>query len=279
MWSMYVTISTILPWTEPFDCWQTEFQGRARWGPTYNGTLNRDMTGHGTHVACVHISRLIDSSKRVKAALPPRAANMVCVSPLTSLLLKLPTIRGTSCGLISPRLYWSSIPVLHRTLTGEFCSHFLLQPVEDLRAFSVSGLDWVLKNAKITKRASVVNYSLGTPQGSPSPSIDKAVKSLTQFGVHVVVSTLSNQFELLLGFPWCVPPEAAAGNDNTPASGSSPAREPSVITVGGSNISDSRRWSSNYGPSINIFAPGENIMSAGIANRWVCEELPCSCWN
>ena len=48
----------------------------------------------------------------------------------------------------------------------------------------------------------------------------------------------------------------AAGNDNTDAGDYSPAGAPSVITVGGSTIDDARAAYSNYGPVVDIYAPG-----------------------
>jgi cerevisin len=54
----------------------------------------------------------------------------------------------------------------------------------------------------------------------------------------------------------------AAGNDNIDARNVSPAREPSVITVAASTISDSKADFSNYGPAIDVFAPGLNVISA-----------------
>ncbi|KAG6811968.1 hypothetical protein H0H92_005072 [Tricholoma furcatifolium] len=63
--------------------------------------------------------------------------------------------------------------------------------------------------------------------------------------------------------------ETAAGNENTDAATVSPARLPYVITVGASDIED-QRWmdsdtsGSNYGPSVNLYAPGSNIKSCGI---------------
>jgi cerevisin len=51
----------------------------------------------------------------------------------------------------------------------------------------------------------------------------------------------------------------AAGNDNKNANGFSPARVPSAITVGATNITDARAWFSNYGGSLDIFAPGQDI--------------------
>jgi cerevisin len=56
----------------------------------------------------------------------------------------------------------------------------------------------------------------------------------------------------------------AAGNDNIDVINEIPARFLAPITVGASDIQD-RRWAdSNWGPGIDIFAPGAQIRSAGI---------------
>ncbi|KAK2591818.1 hypothetical protein QQS21_010486 [Conoideocrella luteorostrata] len=54
---------------------------------------------------------------------------------------------------------------------------------------------------------------------------------------------------------------ASAGNRNRDASGSSPASEPWVCTVGSTDSNDVRASSSNYGKSVSIFAPGVKITS------------------
>ena len=54
----------------------------------------------------------------------------------------------------------------------------------------------------------------------------------------------------------------AAGNGNTDAINSSPARTEEAITVGASTFGDERAEFSNFGSSIDIFAPGMNILSA-----------------
>jgi subtilisin family serine protease len=53
----------------------------------------------------------------------------------------------------------------------------------------------------------------------------------------------------------------AAGNENTNASSSSPARVASAITVASSTSSDARSSFSNYGSVVDIFAPGSSITS------------------
>ncbi len=56
----------------------------------------------------------------------------------------------------------------------------------------------------------------------------------------------------------------AAGNGNSDASTYSPAGLPEAITVGATNPSDSRADFSNYGATLDLFAPGVSITSAWI---------------
>ncbi|KAF9045110.1 serine protease [Panaeolus papilionaceus] len=106
----------------------------------------------------------------------------------------------------------------------------------------VSGLNWVLSQARASGRPSVVSMSLG---GSTATALDNAVASLTAAGIHVI---------------------AAAGNSNTNAANTSPARAPSAITVGASTIGDVRSSFSNYGAVVDVFAPGTSITSTWIGS-------------
>lgn len=64
----------------------------------------------------------------------------------------------------------------------------------------------------------------------------------------------------------------AAGNDNANACNYSPARVQGAITVGATDITDTRSkftpppLASNYGPCLDLFAPGSNIHSAWIGS-------------
>jgi subtilisin family serine protease len=58
----------------------------------------------------------------------------------------------------------------------------------------------------------------------------------------------------------------AAGNSSTDACTSSPARAANAITVGATTTSDSRASFSNFGPCLDIFAPGQGILSAWIGS-------------
>ncbi|HAV5547646.1 TPA: S8 family peptidase [Acinetobacter baumannii] len=99
----------------------------------------------------------------------------------------------------------------------------------------ISGLDWILKNGK---KPAVVNMSLG---GATSSSLDSAVENLYNNGYVMVV---------------------AAGNSNTDACTSSPARVSKAITVAATDNTDTRASYSNYGSCVDIFAPGSQINSS-----------------
>ena len=99
----------------------------------------------------------------------------------------------------------------------------------------IAGIDWV---AGSTQRPAVANLSLG---GGASTAVDAAVAGAVAKGVVMVV---------------------AAGNSNNDACLSSPAREPSAITVGATTAIDYRASYSNFGTCLDIFAPGTGITSA-----------------
>ncbi|KAJ3524576.1 hypothetical protein NMY22_g10943 [Coprinellus aureogranulatus] len=88
----------------------------------------------------------------------------------------------------------------------------------------------------------VVSMSLG---GGASDPLDMAARKLVERGVHVVV---------------------AAGNANADANTTSLARVAEVITVGASTIEDKRAFFSNYGPGVDVFAPGYRVISAWIGS-------------
>lgn len=67
--------------------------------------------------------------------------------------------------------------------------------------------------------------------------------------------------------------KVVAGSSNTDASSSSPARVVQAITVSASTQSDSVTSFSNFGPVIDLYAPGQNIISAWIGNPTVCTVL------
>jgi subtilisin family serine protease len=99
----------------------------------------------------------------------------------------------------------------------------------------VAGLDWIAANAS---GPSVVNMSLG---GSSSETLNDAVARLVAGGAFVVV---------------------AAGNSSADACRFSPSGAPDAFTVASTDNTDRRSSFSNWGPCVDIFAPGRNITSA-----------------
>lgn len=104
----------------------------------------------------------------------------------------------------------------------------------------LEALDWVAANGKYR---SVVNISIGT---GASKELDRAISQLVGRGVTVVVS---------------------AGNSAQDACLQSPARAKEAITVGAVGRGDVRAVYSNDGPCVDIFAPGNEILSAHKGDR------------
>jgi len=102
----------------------------------------------------------------------------------------------------------------------------------------IAGIDWVTANNN--GAPAVANMSLGA---ATSPTVDAAVERLVAAGVTAAV---------------------AAGNSNVDACATSPARTPSAITVGAIDNTDTRAVYSNFGPCVDIFAPGTGITSSWI---------------
>eukprot|EP01134_Creolimax_fragrantissima_P003667 CFRG3667T1 len=106
--------------------------------------------------------------------------------------------------------------------------------------FTMDALQLVVDQimSKDDGRQNVINMSLGGPK---SKILNNFVNSIvTQFGVHIVV---------------------AAGNENRDACTRSPASAELAITVGASTSTDTRASFSNFGSCVDIFAPGQNILT------------------
>lgn len=87
-------------------------------------------------------------------------------------------------------------------------------------------------------RPAVANMSL---TGDASETLDAAVRRAIGAGITFVV---------------------AAGNRHVDAATQSPSRVTEAITVAATNLSDLRSDFSNFGPAVDLFAPGEDIRSA-----------------
>jgi len=97
----------------------------------------------------------------------------------------------------------------------------------------------------------VANMSLG---GAKSAAMNSAAAGLVNSGVFLT---------------------AAAGGSADDAAYYSPASEPLVFTVGATDIDDSISWSSNYGPLVDLFAPGVDIIAPWIGGGTVSQNRMC----
>jgi subtilisin family serine protease len=100
----------------------------------------------------------------------------------------------------------------------------------------ILGLKWVIENHPAGAPA-VVNLSIGM---NPNSLVDDAVNATVADGITVAV---------------------AAGNANKDACLSSPSRVSAALTVGAIDDTDRRASFSNYGPCVDLFAPGVSIIS------------------
>ncbi|KAH7001331.1 peptidase S8/S53 domain-containing protein [Ilyonectria destructans] len=95
-------------------------------------------------------------------------------------------------------------------------------------------------NKTLTGKA-VMNMSLG---GSFSAAINSAIKAIFDAGIVPIV---------------------AAGNENQDTANTSPGSAPQAITVGAIDATtDERADFSNFGPDVDIYAPGVAVLSVGI---------------
>ncbi|KAG0360818.1 hypothetical protein BG005_009782 [Podila minutissima] len=106
----------------------------------------------------------------------------------------------------------------------------------------LAGLDWVAMNAIPGK--SVVNMSIG---GGKSRAIDEAVKRLYDKNIPVFV--------------------AAGSHPNSNSGDMSPSGSPFAYTVASMNWLDQPSIFNSPGENVDIFAPGERILSAYIGSK------------
>ena len=102
----------------------------------------------------------------------------------------------------------------------------------------LSGLKWILADHQQGERA-VVNMSIGFE--TEAEEIDIAIKDLLKEGIVVV---------------------AASGNDGASACDATPAGTQGTISVGATMSNDNEPSFSNFGDCVDIFAPGQSIVSS-----------------
>jgi subtilisin family serine protease len=111
----------------------------------------------------------------------------------------------------------------------------------------LDGIDWLTAHHA---SPAVANISLAA--GGFSPSLELGVTNSINSGVTYAV---------------------AAGNANADACNFTPSRTTAAITVGASDETDLRALYSNWGTCVDIFAPGNQVISAGIANDTAARSL------
>jgi subtilisin family serine protease len=104
---------------------------------------------------------------------------------------------------------------------------------------AIAGVDWVTQNRI---KPAVANMSLGDVA---TPSFDAAVANSIAAGIVYAVS---------------------AGNDRADACSQSPARVPEALTVAASTRGDAPAVFTNFGKCVDLFAPGQDIVSASNAS-------------
>ncbi|KAG0300839.1 serine protease [Linnemannia gamsii] len=118
----------------------------------------------------------------------------------------------------------------------------------------IAGVDFVIRRHLELKRlqgtnhrGSVATISLGYER---SRAMDTVVRAAIEAGIHVAV---------------------AAGNDGSDYCEIQSPRVEGTFTVGASTIEDERATWSNYGPCVDIFAPGRTVLSTWIGNDTAIE--------
>ncbi|XP_013415310.1 alkaline protease 1-like [Lingula anatina] len=102
---------------------------------------------------------------------------------------------------------------------------------------------WAKQRVQSSGRLSVINFSLGA---SFIRSLNDAVDDLLAAGIPVIVS---------------------AGNANADACTDSPGSTANALTVGAFNEDFEKASFSNYGPCVDLYAPGESIEAADFSGN------------
>lgn len=146
------------------------------------------------------------------------------------------TVGGNRFG-VAKRVTLISVRVLDRNGVG-------------FTARLIEGLEWTLSDIQSkNRRPAIVVMSLSTPF---SKTLNQAVKEVTETSISVVT---------------------AAGNRRFDSCSFSPASEESTITVAATNIHDKRPDYSNFGGCVNIYAPGNDILSASATGDFAVRNL------
>ncbi|KAG8783793.1 subtilisin-like serine protease [Ceratobasidium sp. 428] len=106
----------------------------------------------------------------------------------------------------------------------------------------IGGINWAYNAFKQGSRPAIVTMSLS---GSPDDAMNEAVRNAIAGGLHFTLS---------------------ASNSDEDVSNRSPARVPTANTVGAVDDNNEKADFSDYGPLVDVQAPGVNILSAWIGS-------------
>ncbi|HUR73512.1 MAG TPA: S8 family serine peptidase [Sporichthya sp.] len=106
----------------------------------------------------------------------------------------------------------------------------------------IAGIEWATEDHSRRGGPAVINLSAGVDKARGA-GLERAARNAIEAGITFVT---------------------AAGNEGGSACAHSPARVGPAITVGAVSGSDRRAGFSNYGKCVDLFAPGLNVVSAGI---------------
>jgi Subtilase family/Calx-beta domain/Peptidase inhibitor I9 len=150
----------------------------------------------------------------------------------------------------------------HGTYVASTVGGNLYGVAKEANIYSVKVTSGCTGNATFAAVATGVNMVIGSglPQKVINMSLGQAVSSTIDNAVRNAVNTYG------------IPVIAAAGNSGIDASNSSPARVQEAITVGAYDMSNTnygatgvteyKRFDSNYGPLIDVFAPGGSFVGS-----------------
>jgi aqualysin 1 len=112
----------------------------------------------------------------------------------------------------------------------------------------IKGVDWVTQNAQ---KPAIANMSLG---GGVSQAEDDAVRKSAASGIFYSIAAMNN------GANACNYSPARAGRTKNDADGTW-NKDNGIMTVAATNSSNEEASWSNYGPCVDIWAPGVNVKS------------------
>ncbi|KAG8734565.1 subtilisin-like serine protease [Ceratobasidium sp. 428] len=106
----------------------------------------------------------------------------------------------------------------------------------------ISGVGYAVAGMQASSRPSISTMSIGGSQFTP---VDTAIRNGIAQGMHYTI---------------------AAGNSNVDAATTSPAGVAEAVTVGAVDYNNTKAWFSNYGPIVDVQAPGVDVLSAWIGS-------------